>query len=102
VEDSLNLDTVFRIKDEIAFRKANDGTMTIVSPVTDKIITINATATEIWEMIDGQKSVSEIVGSFIQIHSKDNGFPGSDEARSDVISIVDDFFNRKLIEMSGR
>jgi hypothetical protein len=102
VEDLLNLETVFRIRDEVAFRKAGDGTLTIVSPVTDKITTINSAAAEIFEMIDGKKSVSEIAGNFIQTHSSDNGFPGSDEAQSDVISIVDDFLNRELIEISGR
>jgi len=102
LEDFLNLDSIFRIKDEVAFRKANDGTMTIVSPVTDKITTINATATEIWEMIDGNKSVAVIIDQFLENHSGDNNFPGKETVGKDVKEIIEMFLNRLLIEISGR
>lgn len=94
--------TIFRIRNEVAFRKANDGTLTIVSPVTDKITTVNGTASEIWYMIDGKIDVGAIVQKFIQMHKHDNGFPGDNEVKNDVFAIIDDFFKRELIEISGR
>jgi len=100
--EDLKSDTIFRIRNEVAFRKANDGTLTIVSPVTDKITTVNATASEIWDMIDGKMSAGEIAEKFIQTHKDDNGFPGEKEAKNDVFAIISDFLNRELIEISGR
>ncbi len=93
---------VFRVRDEVAFRKAEDGTMTIVSPVTDKIITVNPTATEIWEMIDGEKTVSEIISLFEKVHSEDKDFPGQKQIAEDVTVMVDSFFHRELIELSDK
>ncbi|HPA57359.1 MAG TPA: PqqD family protein [bacterium] len=95
-------DTIFRIMNEVAFRKANDGTLTIVSPVTDKITTVNGTASEIWYMIDGKIDVGTIVDKFIQAHKEDNGFPGEKVAKNDVFAIMNDFLHRELIEISGR
>lgn len=100
--DDLNGDTIFRIRNEVAFRKAADGTLTIVSPVTDKITTVNSAASEIWDMIDGKMNAGEIVEKFINTHKDDNGFPGHKDAERDVFAIINDFFNRELIEISGR
>ncbi len=93
---------VFKIRDEVAFRKANDGTMTIVSPVTDKIITVNPTATEIWEMIDGEKTVSQIINFFSEAHSDDNDFPGQKQVSEDVTDMIDNFFARELTELVSK
>ena len=92
---------VFKIRNEVAFRKAGDGTMTIVSPVTDKIITINSAACEIWEMLDGKKTVSEIISIFGDRHRTDNDFPGEKQVAEDVVDIIDSFFNKELIELVG-
>lgn len=100
--DCLKSDTVFRIRNEVAFRKANDGTLTIVSPVTDKITTVNSTASEIWDLIDGKTSIEIIAEKFMLAHRDDSSFPGEKEVRSDVYAIINDFFNRELIEISGR
>jgi hypothetical protein len=86
------------IKDEVAYRKAADGTMTIVSPVTDKIITINTSATEVWEMIDGKLNMDEIKEQFISKHKDDADFPGETQAEHDIDVILEEFFKRELIE----
>jgi len=91
-------ENVYRIKDEIAYRKAADGTMTIVSPVTDKIITINTSATEVWEMIDGKRNMDEIKEQFISKHRDDADFPGETEAEHDTEVILEEFLKRELIE----
>lgn len=89
---------IYRIKDEVAFRKAADGAMTIVSPVTDKIITINASATEIWEMIDGKLNMDELKDKFISKHRDDADFPGEIQAEHDAELILEEFLKRELIE----
>lgn len=89
---------IYKIKDEVAFRKAADGTMTIVSPVTDKIITINTSATEIWEVIDGKLNMDEIMERFISKHRDDADFPGESQAEHDAEVILEEFLKRELIE----
>ncbi|MGI6395439.1 MAG: PqqD family protein [bacterium] len=91
--------TIFKIKDEIAFRKAADGTTTIVSPATDKILTINVAATEIWEMLDGVSSAGVIAEKFASIHANEEGFPGKERAQDDALKIIEQFLNKKLIKI---
>ena len=90
--------TILKIKEEVAYRKADDGTMTIVSPITDKIITVNASATELWELIDGNTDVDRITEIFISRHKEDKDFPGDSEAAEHVSEIIGEFLKRKLIE----
>ena len=89
---------VLRIRDEVAFRKADDGTMTIVSPVTDKIVTINAAAAELWDLIDGKSNMDEIAGEFISRHREDENFPGEGEAANHVNEILEQFLKKEFIE----
>lgn len=93
---------IYKIRKEVAFRKSADGLLTIVSPVTDKITTVNSSAAEVWDLIDGQSSVDEIVKGFIKLHKEDAGFPCTEEIIKDVSEILESFFERKLIEISGR
>ena len=89
---------VFRIKEEVAYRKADDGTMTIVSPITDKIITVNTSATELWELFDGNTDVGEITEIFISRHKDDKDFPGDSEVAEHISEIIEEFIKRELIE----
>lgn len=98
----MELNTVFMIRKEVAFRKASDGTLTIVSPVTDKITTINSSAAVIWDLIDGKKDLQALINEFITIHKNENSYPGDEGAKCDIIEIIEHFFNRNLIEKSGR
>lgn len=91
--------SVFRIRDEVAFRKLSDGSVTIVSPVTDKMISINSTAAEIWETIDGKKSLKQITDRFYFSHGKDAGSPSIEKLKQDVFEVVIAFFDRDLIEL---
>lgn len=92
--------SVFRIRDEVAFRKLSDGSITIVSPVTDKMISINSAAAEIWETIDGVKSLKQITDCFYFTHGKDLGSPSFEKLKNDVFEIVKAFFDRDLIELT--
>ncbi len=85
------------IRTEIAWRKMKDGTITIVSPITDKIITINRTAALVWEMLDGTKTVEEIAESVAGKFCDD---PDLDKQIifNDVKEIIEAFDERGLLE----
>jgi hypothetical protein len=70
-----------------------------VSPVTDKMISINSAAAEIWEMIDGAKSLKQVTDRFYFSHGKDAGSPSFEKLKQDVLEIVEAFFDRDLIEL---
>ena len=88
---------IFKVKEEIAWRKMKDGTLTIVSPITDKIISINETAGIIWEMLDGEKKVSDIADEMHKMFSENNDV-SREVILSDVIEIISDFVERELLE----
>ena len=90
--------SVIKIKAEIAFRKLADGSVTIISPVTDKMISINQSAAEIWNMIDGANSLKNITDRFIFLHENDAGAPSAEEIEKDVADIIKSFFERNLLE----
>lgn len=89
-------ETVFKIRDEVAFRKLSDGSLTIVSPVTDKMISLNSTAAEIWEMIDGKKSVKEIADNFYFSHADDTMIHA---IKKDAFEIIETFVSKELLEI---
>lgn len=93
---------ILKIKDEIAYRKADNGTMTIVSPVTDKIVTINPTASELWELVNGERDAEEISKIFLDEHRKDENFPGDDAVSLHVKEILEEFLKKEFIEQIDR
>ncbi len=51
----------FKINSSVAWRKMSDGTVTIVSPVNEKMISINKSASLIWEGAASGKSKEQIL-----------------------------------------
>ncbi|HOW52003.1 MAG TPA: PqqD family protein [bacterium] len=90
-------DHVYRIRDEIAWRKMKDGTVTIVSPLVEKIISINATAGIIWELLDGKRNVAAVVDG---LYEKFGGSDGVDRAtlERDTHEMLRDLIDRQLVE----
>lgn len=89
------LDHRYRVRDEIAWRKMKDGTVTIVSPLVEKIISINATAGVIWELLDGTRTVAVVIAALEERF-------GDEVPRAvlagDVADILRDLLDRQLIE----
>lgn len=90
--------SVIRVRAEVAFRKLEDGSVTIVSPATDTILTINRAAAEIWEMIDGTNCMKHITDRFIFLHGNDSGAPSVTEIENEVTEIINSFFEKSLLE----
>ena len=89
---------ILKIKGDVAYRRSFDGTLVAVSPESDKILTLNESAAELWSLIDGKRSIAEIIAIF-----KDS-FDFKDEAESalvenDVLEIIDKFLEKQLVEI---
>ncbi len=87
----------YKIKEEIAWRKMKDGTVTIVSPVIDKIITINETAGIVWSSLDRGSSSEEISSLLYSMYQAD-GSVTLDSVKKDVQEIINVFIEKSLIE----
>lgn len=90
-------DHVYRVRDEIAWRKMKDGTVTIVSPLVEKIISINATAGIIWELLDGKRTVAAIIDA---LQERFKGETGVDRVvlERDTHEMLRDLIDRQLVE----
>ncbi len=90
-------DHVYRVREEIAWRKMKDGTVTIVSPLVEKIISINTTAGVIWELLDGKRTVAAVIDS---LYEKFKGEEGVDRAvlERDTHEMLRDLIDRQLVE----
>ncbi len=90
------LDQRFRICEEIAWRKMKDGTVTIVSPRAEKIVSINRTAGMIWDLLDGTRTVAEIV-SALHEQFKEEGVDRATIER-DTCEIIQSLVERHIVE----
>jgi len=87
----LNLDQVLRIDKRTASRILF-GEAVVLTPMYSKVFTFNETASRIWELLDGEPTVGEIVA---RLHRE---FQVSEEqARTDVESFVETLIARGLI-----
>jgi hypothetical protein len=93
----MKLNDCFKIKSEIAWRKAEDETVVIVSPITETIYTLNKTAGMVWEILETQKTVENVV-QYIYNLFKDNNKVDLNEIKDDVFEIIEDFDQRKLLD----
>lgn len=87
----------YKIREEIAWRKMKDGTITIVSPVVEKIISINETAGVVWEIFEKGGTAEDAVAALSNIFSEDLR-PATEEIMGDVAKIINDFIERHLLE----
>ncbi len=87
----------YRLRDELAWRKMKDGTVTIVSPVIEKIVSINETAGMVWELLDGNHTVAQIADELYQRFASENSINRS-QVLNDVNDIIAEFRQRQFIE----
>lgn len=87
---------ILKIRDEVAFRRSFDGTLVAVSPESDKIVTLNESAAELWALIDGKRNIAEIIVLFAA-HFDAESLDELARIENDVFEIVDKFLEKKLI-----
>jgi len=94
---SLSLDTILRKSDNIVFRKIADEhvLIPIVASAMDveSIFNLNETGFAIWDMVDGKKSLENIVDEIEREYDVE-----SHQLERDVMSFVNEMLAAKLIQ----
>lgn len=91
-------DCILKIKNEVAFRHSFDGTLVAVSPESDKVVTLNESAAEFWSLIDGKRTIKEIIVLFatrFEVETLDE----FSVIENDAIEIVEKFLEKQLVEI---
>ena len=91
-------DCILKIKNDVAFRRSFDGTLVAVSPETDKILTLNESAAELWSLIDGKHTLTEIITLFAA-HFETASLDELVQIESDVLEIIGKFLEKQLVEI---
>jgi methyltransferase-like protein len=97
MDDMADLKSVPSRSPSIVTRKT--GNEYVLVPVTNNIAdmtsvyTLNETGAFIWELIDGKKSVEEIIEAVIDKYDVDR-----EKATKDVFSLIDDMKNYLIIQ----
>jgi hypothetical protein len=93
----IRMDMIFSHSDDVVSREI-DGTLIIV-PLTsgvgdmeDDLFSLNETGTEIWRLLDGTKTVREIVQTLNRQYQAEQ-----DEIEQDVTGIVTELFKRRML-----
>ena len=94
---SIGTDMVFAHSNDVVAREI-DG-MLIIVPLTagvgdmeDDLFSMNETGTAIWNMLDGKKTMKEIIAGL-----KKEFVAGPEEITRDVIGIVEELLKRRMI-----
>lgn len=97
METNVEFDAVYVLSDDIVAREI-EGELIIVPLVSgignldDELFTLNETGRAIWDRLDGQKSLRDIVKEL----STDYEDPGG-EIEKDVIGLVGELLKRRMI-----
>lgn len=94
----MDKDCILKIKNDVAFRRSFDGTLVAVSPESDKIITLNESAAELWSLIDGKRDITEIITLFAA-HFGAETLDEISQIEKDAVEIVGKFLEKQLVEI---
>jgi hypothetical protein len=93
----IRMDAVFSHSSDVVSREI-DGALIIV-PLTsgvgdmeDDLFSMNESGTEIWNMLDGKKTVNEVVGALARQYRAEAG-----EIEADVAGILKELLKRRMI-----
>jgi hypothetical protein len=94
---NIRMDMVFSHSSDVVSREI-DGALIIV-PLTsgvgdmeDDLFSMNETGTEIWNMLDGKKTVQEVVEALVRQYRAE-----PDEIEQDVAGIVAELLKRRML-----
>jgi len=93
----IRMDMIFSRSSDVVTREI-DGALIIV-PLTsgvgdmeDDLFSMNETGTEIWNMLDGKKTVQEVVEALVRQYRAEQG-----ELEQDVTGIVEELLKRRML-----
>jgi len=81
---------------KVAYRVV-DGAAVLVSPADSSLYMLNPVASRIWELADGSRTVSAIIGELVAEYDVD-----ADTARADVTEMIEEFRAKDLIVVGGQ
>lgn len=83
----------YTIKKEIAWRKMQDGTMTLISPLDDSVLTLNGIGARVFELLADNLLLDEIV---IRIQ-KETSHKDSKEIHKDIVEFIESLTSRGFL-----
>jgi hypothetical protein len=93
----MNIDSiVLQRSDEIAW-SALDDEIVVLDMEEGAYFTLNEVSAEIWKLIDGKRTISEIINAVHEVYEADY-----EMVKEDAIRIISDFSRKYLIELSYR
>lgn len=85
-------ESVFVPSGRVAFRRVGEQVV-LVNPDDNVLMTLNSTGSEVWEWLDGKRSVEEIAVALQQKFEV-----STEEALRDVVTFLGLMLDRKLVE----
>ncbi len=87
----ITLEARFRKNDTILYKELS-GTPALIDPYRRTLVRLNPAAFEIWQLLDGTRSVLEIIGSVRDAFEIDEA-----SLRKDVIGFLKEMLRREMI-----
>lgn len=88
----LDPDRCFTKNDTVIYKELADGPA-LIDPYRRTIISLNGTALEIWRLLDGKNSVTEIISALRGIFDADE-----ESLKKDVAVFLKDMVKRELVK----
>lgn len=97
MSEKIDLDTVFVVSENVVAREIEGELLVVplvagIGDVDDALYTLNETGKAIWKLIDGKRSLHEIVDVLSQEFDSE-----SDEITADIAGLAEELSQRKMI-----
>ena len=93
---SISMDTIIKKSENVVFRKIQDEyiLVPIVASAADveSIFILNETGAAVWEMIDGVRKLSDIVGNIKSEYESEG-----EQTERDIMAFVDDMMEARVV-----
>jgi Coenzyme PQQ synthesis protein D (PqqD) len=88
---SIGLDQVVRQNEDTAFREI-EGLAYVINPDTSDLHSFNSVATRIWVLLDGTRTVAQVVDAVVDEFAVDRA-----TAETDVLELLDELLVKGLV-----
>lgn len=90
---SINLDTILRRNKETRYTKVEEGGL-VIKHDTAEILTFNPVAIDIFDKLDGKKTVGKLLKEILKEYDVDE-----EEAKKDILEFLKELLDKNLIEI---
>lgn len=89
----IDLNSVLKRNKEIRYTKVEEGGLAVKHD-TAEIVTFNPIAIEIFEKLDGKKSVRDLLEEILKDYEVDRG-----TAEKDLLEFLEDLYSKNMVEL---